>query len=701
MKGFVFTLDAIFSLVFAAFAIATLVYVSYSGYTPASIQTPQVSAISTALLSASVSQLGQSSPLYGAGSVGTWPQYGSDSGYSFGNAYGPVGPYLLYSYAASGNIIPAPVVGAGYVAFATSSKIYELNATNGASTVNYPISDPSVITAAPLFYKSYLLYANYSSGSGGSYIVAVSSANGQSKVWNTLISGAKLTSPLQFENGYIVFGANTAAGGQVYFLNPSNGTVAENDLTAAGGSGANLAWIAHHKGSFYVGVGPGKPFNGLIQRSFVNASIYPSNGFASYGPYLVRSGGALAMYANITAAYNKTKGVINLTGVPYYQYSISTAFALPSSTFNTVPSIGSNVTYLLYNGINLEAFTLGGQLFNVSLPNPAYFYNYSDIALAYGNAYVANGNTIYVFGPATLPRNSTLLAALGSMYLSGRGGLADYVLYSRYGNGNIGIFVNKTYGPSLHVANFSGANGYITIPARTRLSPQAGATGAMSLCGWYRLNSLSGYNGLLYKGTLGAGNAEFAVDPAGLWRGFTIYGSSGSVVATYNSPTQMDSNVVGVWNAFCFTYNTSASYYYFNSTPHQATLNTGVYGVSGSGSIVIGGGPSGHSSVSVADLQLYNTSISQARVSGLYNQGPFAEPTNSSGLVGWWPLLGDGNDYSGNGFVGFPSNMAYTSANYIPQSLSRAVLVGGSAEPLQLNNNGVSNLYNVSVVVWS
>lgn len=160
MKGFVFTLDAIFSLVFAAFAIGALVYVSYSGYIPPSIETPQVSAISGTLLSANLQQLGQTSPIYGAGTSGTWPQYGADEGLSFGSAYGPAGPYLLYSYIASNTIIPAPVVSGGYVAFATSNMVYEINATTGAAARNYPITDPSAIVGTPLFYRNSIIYAN-------------------------------------------------------------------------------------------------------------------------------------------------------------------------------------------------------------------------------------------------------------------------------------------------------------------------------------------------------------------------------------------------------------------------------------------------------------------------------------------------------------------------------------------------------------
>jgi hypothetical protein len=695
MKGFVFTLDAIFSLVFAAFAISALVYVSYSGYIPPSIQTPQVSAISRTLLSASLQQLGQMNPIYGAGSGGTWPQYGADSGLSFGGPFGPGGPYLLYSYTAAANIIPAPVASGGYVAFTTSNLLYELNATTGAASKNFPVSDSNIV-GGPLFYRNYLIYAN-SIG----YIKAVSAANGQ-QVWNTPIPGnPKLTSPLEFESGYIVFGASTSSWGQIYFLNPTNGTIAENDLITTGGANGNVVWIAQHKGDFYIGVG--KTFNGIIRQSFVNASISPSNSFASYGNYaLLWPSNTVALYSNLAAGYSKGSGILNLSGVPYYQYAQASTFTLPRASFNTTPSIGGNVTYLLSNGVNFDAFRIGGQLFNVTLPKNAVTYGYSDIALAYGNAYVADGNSLYVFGTGTVQTNSSLLAALGSMYLSGRGSLADYVLYSIYGSGNIGIFINGSYAPALHVAKFNGVDSYISVPARPILSPEAGSVGAIGLCGWYRINTLTGYHGLLFKGTQSpsSGNTpEFAVDNATA-RGFTVYGASGSVAASYG--ITLTSNSVGSWNFFCFSYNSTSASYYLNGTQYTSNnVNIAVTPGVGSGSLVIGAGTSGYSNVSVTNLQLYNSILLSPKVGAIYYEGPFGEPVNKSGLVGWWPLLGDGNDYSGSSLVGYPSNMMYNSANYISSSLSRSVQVGGSAIPLQLNNNGGSSLYNVSVVVWS
>ena len=504
----------------------------------------------------------------------------------------------------------------------------------------------------------------------------------------------------------------------VDFIDPANGTIVESDPTSTGGGAANaVAWIAHHKGEFYVGIGPSRSFNGLMRNEYVNSSL-SSNSFTSFGnSSLVQSLGTSATYGSLAAFYSRALGALNITGLPYGSYHSRATFSVPPALFNTTPSIGGNVTYLLSNDIYFQAYRSGGQVFNALLPgSPTLNYNYSDIALAYGNAYVTQGGTLYVFGAGGfLPQNTSILGALGDLYLNGRGGLADYMLYKTYGSGNIGIFINGTpldnnmpvYAPSLYVSKFNGVDSYIKIPATAKLSPEAGSTGAMSLCGWYKINTLAGYNGIVFQGTQSPSSGsipEFSVDNAS-YRGFRIYSSSGAVVAAYGNA--LNNNMVGLWNSFCFTYNQSFAYYYLNGTQYPATLNVGVTPSVGSGAIIVGAGipstagPAGYSNVSLADLQLYNVSLSLAAAQGIYRSGMYGTPPNATGLVGWWPLLGDGNDYSGNSHVGYPSNTAFISSNQIPSTLSRAVQIGSSVLPLQLTSNGIPRIYNISVVVWT
>ena len=64
---------------------------------------------------------------------------------------------------------------------------------------------------------------------------------------------------------------------------------------------------------------------------------------------------------------------------------------------------------------------------------------------------------------------------------------------------------------------------------------------------------------------------------------------------------------------------------------------------------------------SIADVQVYNTSLSSNEILFLYREGIGGEPINLPYLVGWWPLNGNANDYSGNENSGVNSNVIYTN----------------------------------------
>ena len=51
---------------------------------------------------------------------------------------------------------------------------------------------------------------------------------------------------------------------------------------------------------------------------------------------------------------------------------------------------------------------------------------------------------------------------------------------------------------------------------------------------------------------------------------------------------------------------------------------------------------------SIANVQIYNTSLSSNELAALYQEGIGGAPINIQNLVGWWPLNGNAQDYSGN-----------------------------------------------------
>jgi hypothetical protein len=63
----------------------------------------------------------------------------------------------------------------------------------------------------------------------------------------------------------------------------------------------------------------------------------------------------------------------------------------------------------------------------------------------------------------------------------------------------------------------------------------------------------------------------------------------------------------------------------------------------------------------LANVQIYNTSLSANQIQALYLEGIGGAPIDLQHLVAWYPLNGDANDYSGNGNNGVPSNVKFVS----------------------------------------
>jgi len=122
------------------------------------------------------------------------------------------------------------------------------------------------------------------------------------------------------------------------------------------------------------------------------------------------------------------------------------------------------------------------------------------------------------------------------------------------------------------------------------------------------------------------------------------------IAYAYNGINQFE--YLGI-NGKIISVNETATYQ-TTSTPFNIGLS------SGSGQTAGGLDFTGH----VADIQLYNTALSANDVQALYQEGIGGAPINIQSLVGWWPLNGNANDYSGNGNNGVPSSVIYTTNWY-------------------------------------
>ena len=154
-----------------------------------------------------------------------------------------------------------------------------------------------------------------------------------------------------------------------------------------------------------------------------------------------------------------------------------------------------------------------------------------------------------------------------------------------------------------------------------------------------------------------------------LWDGSA--GVTGKIyMAGWNSiGTETDSGRIqlsqNTWGFVTFVYNGYVIAPYYNGAP-EAT--SGVFILQQAPTAInIGGGDSDAPGKSyyygqLANIQYYNTTLSQSEIQALYLEGIGGAPIRPQNLTGWWPLNGNANDYSGNGNNGQPNGVTFSSS---------------------------------------
>ena len=112
-----------------------------------------------------------------------------------------------------------------------------------------------------------------------------------------------------------------------------------------------------------------------------------------------------------------------------------------------------------------------------------------------------------------------------------------------------------------------------------------------------------------------------------------------------------------------FNYSGGANKLIFYLDGQSASTTTGVVPISGIAYIgQVSDCYNYYFNGTISNVQVYNASLSNASIQTLYKEGIGGAPINVNNLVGWWPLNGNANDYSGNDNNGVPINVTYTSA---------------------------------------
>ena len=238
------------------------------------------------------------------------------------------------------------------------------------------------------------------------------------------------------------------------------------------------------------------------------------------------------------------------------------------------------------------------------------------------------------------------------------------------GNNVTSSAVARFPGNPLSTVNSTTSTGWITIPPSPTLN-NIPRNGSFTVSAW-----------VLYDGpTPTHSQGVFGDYPIGGGPGFQLMGYGGLDVLYINGSAVPwpgpDSLPAHRWELVTAQYDskTGVANVYLNGTLFASdTLPKGLYLLQhlpyniGNDAWESGGYDTFNGTIS--NVQLYASFLTPSQVSSLYNGGTAGVPLTNSKLVGWWPLNGNANDYSGNGNNGtIHYNVTFPTSGLIPFSL--------------------------------
>lgn len=210
------------------------------------------------------------------------------------------------------------------------------------------------------------------------------------------------------------------------------------------------------------------------------------------------------------------------------------------------------------------------------------------------------------------------------------------------------------------VARFNGASNYVYAP----LGNYYGQNNPLTISAWIHMNSTTNGPIIGIVNTPPNGgwsmpfvSAQYPIIWGDIWNNnpisynvpspgwyFVALGYTPSGAGTYSL------YVDGVLSASASgQYSSSGSFDYW--TTYVAGCKPGPTDCSDSvGSLLSG---------ELADVQAYNTSLSANEINSLYLEGIGGAPVDPVHILGWWPLNGNVQDYSGNGNSAIPTGISY------------------------------------------
>ncbi len=202
-----------------------------------------------------------------------------------------------------------------------------------------------------------------------------------------------------------------------------------------------------------------------------------------------------------------------------------------------------------------------------------------------------------------------------------------------------------------YVAVFSGTSGNVIISRMSEIAPNSGD--GMTITMWVKIPKTNVFGGVALAA--GYGNTQIG------W---------GTEFSPFNPPGWITSSTAAQANTWTFIATTAVvggqGQIYVNGV--QTATGSAGSGTIGIAPLSIGaGGCCGSEGLkylyngSMSNVQVYDTALSANSISALYAEGIGGAPIDLQHIVGWWPLNGNANDYSGNGNNGQAYSVSYVS----------------------------------------
>ena len=434
-------------------------------------------------------------------------------------------------------------------------------------------------------------------------------------------------------------------------------------------------------------------------------------------------------WTNVAIRENSSDIAIFINGIetPYYVSSSSTA-VLKGLLIGTALGTGGGVGSSNLGEYNFTGYLANVQLYNSSLtPSKIYqLYKSAINSVPIGNSkligwwpldknpndYSGNGNdgiahninyvvTDYLpIGDYNASINESIAETLGELYLNNDSMYAEFLLNdSVLGQPRAGIYINSNYSGSESVSSFNTTAGSYGLIYNNSLLDVGNPN--MTVSAWIYPEGL---------GTCGTTTpACIVVDKQGSYA-LGINGSGSICIqlqgTSLGSTWNCSAGVVQAraWSQVGFTRNSSIANISYNGGVLKNVYVTGNVAAE-SGNTIIGaagnpGSITGTFNGSITNLEIYNKTLAPDDYYDLYLQGISGMALGNSNLVGWWPLDGNTNDYSGNGDAAIPYKISYTSIPFTPTSLVNAYAISKSSIPISLRRGNEFQTDNLSVVIW-